>query len=85
MQVNNDKTKIVHFRPKFMRKTDFKFKYGETNIELVTSYRYLGVTLNEHLNKQTPGDTLANGASRALGKLLGTLGAGLMIGPMLGC
>ena len=70
MQVNNDKTKIIHFRPKFMSKTDFKFKYGETNIELVTSYRYLGVTLNEHLNKQTPGDILANGASRALGKLL---------------
>ena len=52
MQVNNDKTKIIHFRPKFMGKTDFKFKYGETNIELVTSYRYLGVTLNEHLKKQ---------------------------------
>ena len=34
IKLNTDKSKIVHFRPKRKSKTDFIFKFGESDIKL---------------------------------------------------
>ena len=70
MTVNTEKTQIIHFRPKRSLKTKTLFHYGSSLIDIVESYQYLGITVNEHLDKQVMGDKLADGATRALGKLL---------------
>ena len=43
---------------------------GTTELQLVDRYRYLGCTINEYLDPNITGNTLAEGASRALGKLI---------------
>ena len=70
MVVNKEKTNIIHFRPTNVDRTNSEFKYGDSTIDIVSYYKYLGVTFNEFLNKNVPGNVLAEGASRALGKLL---------------
>ena len=82
MLLNTEKTQIVHFRHKNAQKTKFIFKVAGTNVKIVNRYRYLGVTFNELFGKQEPGNILADGANRALGKLLSKyyLNKGLGIG-----
>jgi hypothetical protein len=70
MVVNIEKTQVIHFRPKRAKKTNSKFCYGNSLLEVVSNYRYLGVIVSEHLDQQVIGNTLADGATRALGKLL---------------
>ena len=45
MEVNIEKTKIVHFRNKRRRKTKFEFKIDNCTLDIDNSYRYLGVIL----------------------------------------
>ena len=40
-------------------------------IKLADKYRYLGCVLTEHLSYKAVGDSFAEGASRAVGKLIG--------------
>ena len=49
MKINNEKSKIVHFRRKTLPKTSFEFKVGCTTLEVTDSYRYSGVIFNEFL------------------------------------
>ena len=70
MTVNTEKPQIIHFRPKRSLKTKTLFHYGSSLIDIVERYQYLGITVNEHLDKQVMGDKLADGATCALGKLL---------------
>lgn len=57
-EVNSSKTKIMKFRKGGRLCHDDQFQYGGTNISIVTSYEYLGVTLQqtltftEHLQKK---------------------------------
>ena len=69
MSINNDKTKIVHFRSKNNSVSDFEFTCGEAPINYVTSYKYLGLWFDEHLNMKKAVKELAHSASRALGVL----------------
>ncbi len=69
MNVNVKKTKVVHFRPKGCDKTDFVFKYGTDNIDVVDNYKYLGLILDEYLDYVVTSTTLANSAGRALGSI----------------
>ena len=82
MLLNTEKTQTVHIRHKNAQKTTFIFKVAGTNVKIVNRYRYLGVTFNELFGKQEPGNILADGANRALGKLLSKyyLNKGLGIG-----
>ena len=43
MQVNCEKSKIVHFRPKSILKTEHVFIIAGMNLEIVQCYKYLGV------------------------------------------
>ena len=70
MIVNPEKTQVIHFRPKKSQKTDNKFTLGNITLNVVSSYKYLGCTFNEFLQDVITGNSLAEGAKRALGKVL---------------
>ena len=58
MAINADKTQVIHFRNRKVPKTTMSFHVGNEELKIVNSYRYWGA--------------LADGACRALGKLLST-------------
>ena len=70
MNINIDKTKIIQFRTKRSRQSNFTFYLGGDKLMLTDKYRYLGCTLNEYLDFKVTARTQAEGSSRALGKLL---------------
>lgn len=67
--VNESKSKIMHMRPSRWRITEYQFKFGEKTLELVESYKYLGIYVDEHLNYKFTATMLAEAGSRALGAL----------------
>ena len=69
LSVNIDKTKVIHFRKASDPCTNFSFKLGDKHIDIVRSYRYLGLELNETLDFTYSGQTLSDAGSRALGAL----------------
>jgi len=70
VKVNINKSKIVHFRPVRRQRTIFEFCYGLDAMEIVDSYKYLGVFLDEHLNYNKCSQILAESARRALGGVI---------------
>ena len=50
MKINNDKTNVVHFRPKNQKAAEHTFNLGEDSINVTDKYRYLGCVLTEFLN-----------------------------------
>ena len=60
--INENKTKILHFRPKAKNVTGYNFICGKKKIELSSNYKYLGYWSKEFLDMK-----LAKSASRALG------------------
>ena len=56
LHINTSKTKTVHFRHKSQLRTSFNFKCGPSELEVVPSYKYLGVWLDDNDIKliQTP-------------------------------
>ena len=69
LTVNLKKTKVIHFRTSAVHQNAFRFKCGEKDIENVSSYKYLGLWFNEHLNMTKTVTELAKSASRALSAL----------------
>ena len=59
MNVNVNKSKIVHYRPKCQERTKMNFKFGSNNFEIVKQYKYLGLVLNEFLDYDITADMLA--------------------------
>ena len=70
LHINISKTKIVHFRQKSQPRTSFEFKCGPSKIEVVPSYKYLGIWLDEHLDFQSCATALTDSARKALGLLI---------------
>ena len=70
MKVNIEKTKVVHFRNKRKKKSKFVFKIDDCTLEIVDSYRYLGVIFDEYLNFDKCAKTLSEAAGRALGSII---------------
>ena len=71
MLINLEKTQIIHFRPKNQTESNYNFKVGQNSLNTVQNYRCLATVLNEFLDFKVTGKAAAEGASRALGKLLG--------------
>ena len=69
LQINQDKTKVIHFRPSGKDRSNFEFKCGNKNLEITTSYKYLGMWFQEHLDMKFTVNELAKSASRALSAL----------------
>ena len=59
LKVNNSKTKIVHFRPKRRSRTSFNFYNGDSCLNIVSHYRYLGLIFNEFLDFEYTGNVFA--------------------------
>ena len=66
LQVNESKTKIVHFRAHSRTRSVFQFKFGNANLEYEENYRYLGFWFNEHLDDAKSIREIAKSAGRAL-------------------
>ena len=70
--VNTDKSKIMHFRHRSQKGTQTKFQlFGE--LELVSKYKYLGVTLNQNADAVFISEELAEAASCGLGSIVGKM------------
>ena len=70
MQLSVNKTKVVHFRPKSIGRTEFQFKIGNAHIDVIEKYVYLGLTLNEFLDYNVTARCVSQSAGRALGLLI---------------
>ena len=67
LKVNNDKSKIMHFRKSWQGRTQLEFPYGDTTLDIVHLYRYLGLNLYEHMDFSESIKCLTTASSRALG------------------
>ena len=47
LQINPNKSKVVHFRKKRTKRSNYTFKLGDKHLEYETSYKYLGVIFDE--------------------------------------
>lgn len=70
MKCNIDKTKIMHFREKRKRITNCMFKFGQYELNIVKSYKYLGFYFDENLDYEFGIKTLAQSGGRALGAVI---------------
>ena len=70
MKINNEKSKIVHFRRKTLPKTSFEFKVGCNTLEVTDSYTYLGIIFDEFLIFEKCAKTLSDSAGRALSAVI---------------
>ena len=70
LDINYDKSKTIHFRTASKPKTEYRFVCGDSNLELISQYKYLGVIFTEHLNFLSMSKMAAQSASRALGLLI---------------
>jgi len=68
--VNKTKTKVMHFRNTRTDQSNFKFMCSGSQLEYVSSYKYLGVTMSEHLKYNENADLLAQASGRALGSII---------------
>ena len=70
LKVNESKSQIVHFRKTRQKLTDVKFHYGDTQLQVVSDYKYLGVILDENLNFSKCSKMLAESGGRALSSII---------------
>ena len=70
LAVNSDKTQIVHFRKPSVQRTVFPFTFGTTVLTYASTYKYLGLILDEHMNFKEGTQVLSDSAGRALGAVL---------------
>ena len=70
LTINDNKTKIVHFRRKSCPGSTQQFHCGNKSIEIASSYKYLSLLLNGFLCCQITAKVVFQSASRALGLLI---------------
>ena len=69
LNLNIDKTQIVHFRKSQKQRTKFEFKIGLHKVMVVSKYKYLGTFLDEFLTFSENAQILADSAGRGLGSV----------------
>ena len=62
MEVNINKTRIIHFRKKCCEGTHVDFHLSGLNIEICENYKYIGVILNEFFEFTETADVLSEAA-----------------------
>lgn len=70
LNINVNKTQVVHYRNVSVPRTDFEFSCGTANLEVVSQYKYLGLIINEFLDYNVSVKHIANQAGRALGSII---------------
>ena len=71
IQVNATKTQVMHFRDKWTMRDESPFTIGGLSLQVVPTYKYLGVILDEFLVMNSAVDTLSKAGMRALGSVIG--------------
>ncbi len=67
---NARKSNIVHFRKPSQPRSSFQFVLGNTELNIVEHYKYLGIILNEFLDYDVTAQVLFDAANRALGSVI---------------
>ena len=75
MLINGTKSNIVHFRTPSVPRSDSVFTVGGINLDVVESYKYLGLVLTEFLDYSKTAKAVAKSANRALGLIIAKLKA----------
>ena len=70
MEINQGKSKIMHFRNPSTPRTERIYACGESTLEIEDSYMYLGLLLTQHLDYSLMAKQVSSSASRALGLLI---------------
>jgi len=70
LQINQTKSKIIHFRNPSVPISQRTFTCGNVELEITDRYRYLGLVLDEHLNYNSTAKVVAQSATRALGLVI---------------
>ena len=68
--INGTKSNIVHFRSPSVPRSDSVFTVGDINLDVVESYKYLGLSLTEFLDYSKTAKAVAKSANRALGLII---------------
>ena len=63
MEIHESKTKGSHFRPKCVNRTTYKFTSGNLDIEIATTYKYLGLQFSEDMDESETVNGVAKRAS----------------------
>ena len=71
ISVNHAKTKIIHFRKKNVVQTQKCFYIGDKMLEIVDSYKYLGIWIQCNLDASLTMNNLVQAGSRALSQIIG--------------
>ena len=71
MKLIYNKSNVMHFRTSRRSRTTVPFNYGTTALATVSTYKYLGVLLDEHLNFDKAVEELCHSAGCALGTIIG--------------
>ena len=70
LQVNIDKSKVMHVRTRNLPQTTYNFTYNSTCLAKVEKYKYLGFIINSSLTPHDGCDSLVKAGERALGSLI---------------
>ena len=70
MQMNTDKTKVMHIRGVNTPPTTYNYTCGEDTLTLVEQYHYLGYWLDSKLNVKCMSDSVSKAGERALGSVI---------------
>ena len=70
MDINTDKTKVMHFRSNTSTQSNVQFNIGDKVIATEQKYKYLGLYIDEHLDFDVTVSYVAKSAHRALGLLI---------------
>ena len=70
LEINLTKTNFMHVRKKRKARTNVVFKFGSEVVQYCTSYKYLGTTIDEHINFETTVSILVESAGKALGSII---------------
>ena len=70
LEVNLLKTNVMHIRKKQCRRSDFNFLFEGKTVDYCENYKYLGITVNVHLNFEKSTEDLCEGAGRALSGII---------------
>ena len=60
----------MHFRPPRTTISQYKFHYGDLDVNITDKYKYLGVMLDDKLKYDVCSKLLSESAGRALGNVI---------------
>ena len=70
IDINQSKSKVIHFRKQQCSKTNYDFRIGNKHIEVASTYKYLGTYFSEFLTFTQHADLLGESGGRALGSVI---------------